>query len=244
MSYVKLAIANAPGSNSKHGGNAMSMISATTGSLDLVKSHYQMLGRICVEYCVTIQRTDLLFTEIFQRFKESQRTEIFCELLEPYILNGKLSVVSPEVLGDFVQYYQWNLMQSGWMMIRTSSTRLRTRRYQTTFLRSKLWWMRLSVRSFQGQRTMMLVAFLPFPRPLLVSCMPSSPSMRVWDKFASVARFSIRLCASWCLVWLAQAKVSCCPHKVGRGKIDKSNWSSCCSGYARPPCGGTHKRAT
>ena len=55
---------------------------------------------------MTIQRTDLLFTEIFQRFKESQRTEIFCELLVPYILNGKLSVVSPEVLGDFVQYYQ------------------------------------------------------------------------------------------------------------------------------------------
>jgi WD40 repeat protein len=106
MSYVKLAIANAPGSNSNRGGGAASMMSATTGPLDLVKSHYQMLGRICVEYCVTIQRTDLLFTEIFQRFKESRRTEIFCELLEPYILNGKLSVVSPEVLGDFVQYYK------------------------------------------------------------------------------------------------------------------------------------------
>ncbi|GLE02031.1 hypothetical protein PINS_up010869 [Pythium insidiosum] len=100
MEYVRLAIANAPSSST--GGSS---IGRSQSKLDLSKSHYQMLAGVCIEYCAIIGRTDLLFGEIFKRFQDAGKTDVFVELLEPYILSDKLRTLSPDVLEAFVSHY-------------------------------------------------------------------------------------------------------------------------------------------
>jgi hypothetical protein len=68
--------------------------------------HYAMLGGVCVDYCVTIGRTDLLFGPIFDRFQQEGRLPILLELLEPYILNDRLRFLPPVVMKAFVEHYQ------------------------------------------------------------------------------------------------------------------------------------------
>lgn len=109
MEYVRLAIANAPtASTSSANGNVPPAFSKTGLKLDLAKSHYQMLAGVCIEYCSIIGRTDLLFGEIFTRFKDAGKMDIFVELLEPYILSEKLRSLSPEVMQEFVKHFSAN----------------------------------------------------------------------------------------------------------------------------------------
>ncbi|RLN59997.1 hypothetical protein BBJ28_00001358 [Nothophytophthora sp. Chile5] len=103
MEYVRLAIANAPGSTSAATGELG--LSKIGMKLDLAKSHYQMLAGVCIEYCALIGRTDLLFGEIFTRFKEAGKLGVFVELLEPYILSEKLRSLSPVAMQEFVKHF-------------------------------------------------------------------------------------------------------------------------------------------
>ncbi|KAI9917818.1 hypothetical protein PsorP6_012613 [Peronosclerospora sorghi] len=79
--------------------------------LDLNKSHYQMLAGVCIEYCALIGRMDLLFGEIYTRFKDANKLEVLIELLEPYILAEKLRNLSPVAMEEFVSFVV--LMNSG-----------------------------------------------------------------------------------------------------------------------------------
>lgn len=107
MEYVRLAIANAPTAPAANG-NAPPAFGKTGLKLDLAKSHYQMLAGVCIEYCSIIGRTDLLFGEIFTRFKDAGKMDVFVELLEPYILSEKLRSLSPEVMQEFVKHFSAN----------------------------------------------------------------------------------------------------------------------------------------
>ena len=95
MDYVRLAIANAP-------------VSSKVFSFDLTQTHYQILAGVCIEFCAIIRRTDLLFNEIYKRFKDCDKSQVFLELLEPYILNNQLKTLPPEALHDFVKHYTEN----------------------------------------------------------------------------------------------------------------------------------------
>lgn len=109
MEYVRLAIANAPTSTSSSTtGATFSGFNKSGLKLDLAKSHYQMLAGVCIEYCAIIGRTDLLFGEIFNRFKEAGKSDVFVELLEPYILSEKLRSLSPLAMQEFVRHYSAN----------------------------------------------------------------------------------------------------------------------------------------
>ncbi|KAL7682658.1 putative vacuolar protein sorting-associated protein 8, central [Plasmopara halstedii] len=103
MEYVRLAIANAPGSIAAAGGELS--LNKIGMKLDLTKSHYQMLAGVCIEYCALINRTDLLFGEIYTRFKEANKLSVLVELLEPYILSEKLRNLSPVAMEEFVQHF-------------------------------------------------------------------------------------------------------------------------------------------
>ncbi|RHY31216.1 hypothetical protein DYB32_003664 [Aphanomyces invadans] len=85
MDYVRLAMGHAP-------------------STSLNLSHFQMLAGVAIEYCASTNRTDLLFAEIFKRFQEADKAEIFVSLLAPYILHDQLHVLSAAVLDVFVSY--------------------------------------------------------------------------------------------------------------------------------------------
>eukprot|EP00644_Phytophthora_capsici_P008268 jgi/Phyca11/528038/estExt2_fgenesh1_pm.C_PHYCAscaffold_260026 len=103
MEYVRLAIANAPGSTAAAGGELS--LNKIGMKLDLAKSHYQMLAGVCIEYCALIGRTDLLFGEIYTRFKDANKLSVFVELLEPYILSEKLRNLSPVAMEEFVRHF-------------------------------------------------------------------------------------------------------------------------------------------
>ncbi|KAL4164285.1 hypothetical protein KRP22_004152 [Phytophthora ramorum] len=103
MEYVRLAIANAPGSTAAAGGELS--LNKIGMKLDLAKSHYQMLAGVCIEYCALIGRTDLLFGEIYTRFKDANKLSVFVELLEPYILSEKLRNLSPVAMEEFVKHF-------------------------------------------------------------------------------------------------------------------------------------------
>lgn len=110
MDYVRLAIANAPSSSSSSHHNpfrpsTLKLEKAGMKKLDLSKSHYEMLAGVCIEFCATIGRKDILFGEVFRRFQEAQQSDVFVELLEPYILSGQLSIIAREVLENFVSVY-------------------------------------------------------------------------------------------------------------------------------------------
>lgn len=61
LRYVKLAMENAPVQRSNPRGKR-------SGKIDLQQSHYQMIGGVCVEFCVELNRLDLLFGEVFAQF--------------------------------------------------------------------------------------------------------------------------------------------------------------------------------
>ncbi|CAI5709495.1 unnamed protein product [Peronospora effusa] len=103
MEYVRLAIANAPGSTSAAGGELS--LNKIGMKLDLAKSHYQMLAGVCIEFCALIGRTDLLFGEIYTRFKDANKLSVLIELLEPYILSEKLRNLSPVAMEEFVRHF-------------------------------------------------------------------------------------------------------------------------------------------
>ncbi|CAH0514482.1 unnamed protein product [Peronospora belbahrii] len=103
MEYVRLAIANAPGSTAAAGGELS--LNKIGMQLDLAKSHYQMLAGVCIEFCALIGRTDLLFGEIYTRFKEANKLSVLIELLEPYILSEKLRNLSPVAMEEFVRHF-------------------------------------------------------------------------------------------------------------------------------------------
>ncbi|ETI47457.1 hypothetical protein L914_08092 [Phytophthora nicotianae] len=103
MEYVRLAIANAPGSTAAAGGELS--LNKIGMKLDLAKSHYQMLAGVCIEYCALIGRTDLLFGEIYTRFKDTNKLSVLIELLEPYILSEKLRNLSPVAMEEFVHHF-------------------------------------------------------------------------------------------------------------------------------------------
>lgn len=98
MEYVRLAIANAP--------NSALIPEKAEIRLDLSKSHYQMLAGVCIEYCAIINRMDLLFSEIYRRFSECDKVDVFVELLEPFILCDRVQRLSPEVMQTFVTHFK------------------------------------------------------------------------------------------------------------------------------------------
>nr|CCA20847.1 vacuolar protein sortingassociated protein 8 putati [Albugo laibachii Nc14] len=101
IEYVQLAISNPPASKSME-------TAQESKQLDLAKSHYQMLAGVCIEYCAIIDRTDLLFGEIFRQFSENNQTATFIELLEPYILSNRLCGLSAEIMQVFAEHYVTN----------------------------------------------------------------------------------------------------------------------------------------
>ena len=105
LRYLNLAVDNAPNSSAED--NLMSLGNGRA-RINLAQSHFQMLAGVCVEYCVTTKRLDLLFGPIFQRFHNVGYTAVFLDVLEPYVLNDRLSYIAPEVMSYFVDHCRSN----------------------------------------------------------------------------------------------------------------------------------------
>jgi len=81
-------------------------------STDDSDKEYYTLGATCIEHFRFIDRTDILFTDIFDKFKEVKRDGFFLELLEPFLLSNKLKSLNPEIMQLFIEHYAKNRMLS------------------------------------------------------------------------------------------------------------------------------------
>jgi len=62
---------------------------------------------LCISHCILINRTDVLFGWIYQRYSETAlKKAAFIECLEPCILGGELTKLSANVMKDFVDHYE------------------------------------------------------------------------------------------------------------------------------------------
>ncbi|KAJ6878484.1 hypothetical protein NC652_032103 [Populus alba x Populus x berolinensis] len=107
FSYISVAFCNQIGKveqqdDSKTGSNSVH---------SEIKEQFTRVGGVAVEFCVHIQRTDILFDEIFSKFVSVQHRDTFLELLEPYILRDMLGSLPPEIMQALVEHYS----SKGWL---------------------------------------------------------------------------------------------------------------------------------
>jgi len=102
LRYLNLAIENAP----VHKAPSRAAKAGVRGRIDLVLSHFQMIAGVCIEFCVVVERLDLLFGTIFNRFVAANQARVLLDLLEPYVLQEKITFLGPEVMQSFVDHFQ------------------------------------------------------------------------------------------------------------------------------------------
>ncbi|XP_069107470.1 vacuolar protein sorting-associated protein 8 homolog isoform X1 [Argopecten irradians] len=86
---------------------SMTMLCPEQGKIEELEEHYQGIVPICVDYCLHLNKTDILFGRIFERFSADMIAHgVFLECLEPYILADKLTSIPPTVMKDFVDSYE------------------------------------------------------------------------------------------------------------------------------------------
>ncbi|XP_033098288.1 vacuolar protein sorting-associated protein 8 homolog [Anneissia japonica] len=78
-----------------------------SGGTFLLTEHFQAVVPVCVEHCLKLGKIDILFGPIYERFNQDITANgVFLECLEPYILNDRLTSITPAVMKDFVDHYQ------------------------------------------------------------------------------------------------------------------------------------------
>ncbi|XP_024531344.1 vacuolar protein sorting-associated protein 8 homolog [Selaginella moellendorffii] len=78
---------------------------------EAAREQYARVGRVAIEFCVHISRTDVLFENVFRKFDEVAQAATFLELLEPYILKDMLCGLAPEIMQSLVEHYS----SKGWL---------------------------------------------------------------------------------------------------------------------------------
>jgi hypothetical protein len=75
------------------------------GKIDLLKQHYRHVLPRSIDYCLLIDRLDLLFGLIYDLFsKDALAHGIYLQSLEQYIITNRFDTISPIVLKDFINY--------------------------------------------------------------------------------------------------------------------------------------------
>ncbi|KAF2754299.1 vacuolar assembly/sorting protein-like protein VPS8 [Pseudovirgaria hyperparasitica] len=72
---------------------------------DQALSHRKQLASICFIACLSMDQLEVLFEEIYEAFESGDCEGIFYETLEPYILDGQIKSVPPDVLKSMITYY-------------------------------------------------------------------------------------------------------------------------------------------
>ncbi|XP_063067910.1 vacuolar protein sorting-associated protein 8 homolog [Engraulis encrasicolus] len=81
------------------------------GKIQVMEQHFQDVVPVLLDYCLLLQRTDLLFNQIYGRLVENCVAKgVFLESLEPYILSERIGCLSAPVMRDLLAYFQDNGM--------------------------------------------------------------------------------------------------------------------------------------
>ncbi|TRY92741.1 hypothetical protein DNTS_024828 [Danionella cerebrum] len=77
------------------------------GKIQLMEQHFQDVVPVLVDYCLLLQRTDLLFNQIYPLLVENSVARgVFLESLEPYILSERIGCLTAPVMRDLLSYFQ------------------------------------------------------------------------------------------------------------------------------------------
>ncbi|XP_006869895.1 PREDICTED: vacuolar protein sorting-associated protein 8 homolog [Chrysochloris asiatica] len=77
------------------------------GKIQVMEQHFQDMVPIIVDYCLLLQRKDLLFSQMYDKLSENSVAKgVFLECLEPYILSDKLVGITPQVMKDLIIHFQ------------------------------------------------------------------------------------------------------------------------------------------
>lgn len=63
------------------------------------------LAEVCFDACVTMAETEFLFADVFEAFLDADEDSIFITVLEPYILDGDVASLPPEVVKALVDHF-------------------------------------------------------------------------------------------------------------------------------------------
>lgn len=77
------------------------------GKIQVMEQHFQDTVPVIVDYCLLLQRKDLLFSQMYAKLSENSVAKgVFLECLEPYILSDKLVGITPQVMKDLIVHFQ------------------------------------------------------------------------------------------------------------------------------------------
>ncbi|KAL1021743.1 hypothetical protein UPYG_G00017420 [Umbra pygmaea] len=81
------------------------------GKIQVMEQHFQDMVPVVVDYCLLLQRTDLLFNQLYSRLVENCVARgVFLENLEPYVVSERLGCVTAPVMRDLLAHLQDNNM--------------------------------------------------------------------------------------------------------------------------------------
>ncbi|XP_026917069.1 vacuolar protein sorting-associated protein 8 homolog isoform X1 [Acinonyx jubatus] len=77
------------------------------GKIQVMEQHFQDMVPVIVDYCLLLERKDLLFSQMYDKLSENSVAKgVFLECLEPYILSDKLVGMTPQVMKDLIVHFQ------------------------------------------------------------------------------------------------------------------------------------------
>uniref|UniRef100_A0A5F8G9M9 VPS8 subunit of CORVET complex n=1 Tax=Monodelphis domestica TaxID=13616 RepID=A0A5F8G9M9_MONDO len=77
------------------------------GKIQVMEQHFQDTVPVIVDYCLRLERRDLLFSQMYDRFSENSVAKgVFLECLEPYILSDQLVGITAQVMKDLLVHFQ------------------------------------------------------------------------------------------------------------------------------------------
>ncbi|XP_061600704.1 vacuolar protein sorting-associated protein 8 homolog isoform X1 [Cololabis saira] len=81
------------------------------GKIQLMEQHFQDVVPVLVDYCLLLQKVDLLFNQLYVHLLENAVAKgVFLESLEPYIITYRLGHLPTPVIRDLLSHYHDNGM--------------------------------------------------------------------------------------------------------------------------------------
>ncbi|XP_074531432.1 vacuolar protein sorting-associated protein 8 homolog isoform X2 [Halichoeres trimaculatus] len=76
------------------------------GKIQVMEQHFQDVVPVLVEYCLLLQRADLLFNQLYAELAENMVAKgVFLESLESYIVADRLGHLTPPIMRDLLAHY-------------------------------------------------------------------------------------------------------------------------------------------
>ncbi|KAM9305967.1 vacuolar protein sorting-associated protein 8 homolog [Gastrophryne carolinensis] len=77
------------------------------GKIQVMEQHFQDTVPVIVDYCLLLQRTDILFSQMYDKLIENCVAKgVFLECLEPYLLRDQLPGLTTHVMKDLLLHFQ------------------------------------------------------------------------------------------------------------------------------------------